>query len=106
MKQSSNIKDINFICCDYVKYKNQNLHGVVFYVDPPYQKTTQYSNSSNFNWGEFWQIMRELSKTNIVLISEQNAPNDFECIWEHEITRSLNTTNKKKSTEKLFKYKM
>ena len=49
--------------------------------------------------------MREWSKDNIVLISEENAPDDFECIWEQEVSRSLNVANKTKVTEKLFEYK-
>ena len=49
--------------------------------------------------------MREWSKNNIVLISEQNAPDDFECIWEQEVSRSINVTQKKQMVEKLFEYK-
>ena len=48
--------------------------------------------------------MREWSKNNIVLISEENAPNDFQCIWESEVSRSIKPNDKTKSTEKLFKY--
>lgn len=49
--------------------------------------------------------MRLWSKYNIVLVSEQNAPNDFECIWQQNVSRSIKATEKSKSTEKLFMYK-
>lgn len=101
LKQAPNLKDISFSCCDYRSYKPQNA---LIYCDPPYQNTTQY-NSTTFNSEEFWQLMREWSKDNIVLISEENAPDDFECIWEQEVSRSLNVANKTKATEKLFRYR-
>ena len=51
--------------------------------------------------------MRKLSKDHVVLISEQTAPDDFEVIWEQELTRKLdvNKENNFKVTEKLFKWK-
>lgn len=101
LKQAPNLKDITFNCCDYTSYTPQNM---LIYCDPPYSNTTQY-NSMTFNSEEFWQIMREWSKDNIVLISEENAPDDFECIWEQEVSRSLNAANKTRATEKLFRYR-
>ena len=50
--------------------------------------------------------MREWSKDNTVLISEETAPEDFECIWEQEVSRSIKAGDKSKSTEKLFKFKV
>ena len=44
------------------------------------------------------------TKDNIVLVSEQSAPEDFKCIWEQEVSRSIKATDKSKSTEKLFIY--
>lgn len=46
--------------------------------------------------------MREWSKNNIVIVSEQTAPDDFKCIWEQNVNRTINAKNKKKATEKLF----
>ena len=44
-----------------------------------------------------------MSKDNIVLISEYNMPNDFECIWEKEHKTSLDKNdNQKIRIEKLF----
>ena len=46
-----------------------------------------------------------MSKNNIVVISELQAPDDFECIWEQEVTRTQNNRDRIKSTEKLFIYR-
>jgi len=37
-----------------------------------------------------------------VFVSEYEMPSDFKCIWEKEITNSINPTLTKKPTEKLF----
>ena len=46
-----------------------------------------------------------MSKENICLISELNAPDDFECIWEQEVSRSIKANDKSKAVEKLFVHK-
>lgn len=81
------------------------MSGYVIYSDPPYANTKQYKNSTQFDYEEFWQIMRDWSKNNIVLISEQNVPDDFEVIWEQPVSCSIKVTDKGVSVEKLFKYK-
>lgn len=57
------------------------------------------------DYEHFWNWVRNLSKNNIVYISEQNAPEDFEVIWEQEVARTTNKENNFKAVEKLFKYK-
>lgn len=104
LNQADNLRDIKFSCKDYRYYNQVNLKGFVIYVDPPYQNTKQYANAMCFNYEEFWNTMREWSKNNIVIISEQNAPDDFKCIWEQEVSRSIKATDKSKATEKLFIY--
>ena len=49
-----------------------------------------------------------MSKTNLVFVSEYKAPDDFECIWQGEISTNFasqrnNATHK--AIEKLFKLK-
>lgn len=99
MKQIEDIKDVNFAVIDY---RNMQPHNAVIYCDPPYQGVKQYANSLNFDYKEFWDIMREWSKDNYVFISELDAPNDFECIWQQEVSRSIKATDKSKAVEKLF----
>ena len=78
-KQSPNLKDVKFKCMDFRDIKNVANH--VIYCDPPYRNTTNY-NTAVFPYEEFYDWCREMSKNNIVLVSEYNIPNDFECIWE------------------------
>lgn len=99
LKQANSINDVAFLHINYRFLKPKNS---VVYCDPPYKNTKQYSNSANFNHDEFWDIMREWSKDNIVLISELTAPDDFKCIWEQEVSRSIKATDKGKAKEKLF----
>lgn len=102
LKQAPNLKGITFKCNDYKEIK---LHNALIYCDPPYKGTKSYITDIKFNYEEFWQTMREWSKNNIVLISEQNAPKDFKCVWEHQVSRSIKANDKTKATEKLFIYK-
>ena len=62
---------------DYKKIKQPK--GKLIYCDPPYQGTTGYGESS-FNHDAFWDVMRRWSKSNIVFISEYNAPRDFKVV--------------------------
>lgn len=104
MKLWNGIKDAEFVCKDYRDVEIPK--NAIVYCDPPYMNTTQYSNSKNFDYNEFWEYMRQLSKDHIVFISEENAPEDFEYIWQKEICRTLdsNKKNQPKRVEKLFIY--
>lgn len=78
----------------------------IVYCDIPYQGTKQYTTSKNFDYDKFWQWCRDKTEEgHEVYISEYNAPEDFECIWQMEVTNSMNTTLTKKPVEKLFKFK-
>ena len=106
MKQVPNIKDVHFIQGDYRKYKIKNA---VIYCDPPYEGTTKYIIKS-FDYAQFWNWCREMSKDNWIFISEYSAPDDFECIWSKENLVNFdcnrgNDISKKKRIEKLFIYK-
>ena len=105
--QAPNLGGIYFSCCDYREVLNVlgSHSGMVIYCDPPYQNTKHYINAREFDYFVFWETMRKWSKANIVLISEQEAPDDFVCIWEQQVSRSINPANKKRATEKLFIHK-
>ena len=103
-KQIPLINEVEFFSEDYrnIIYPDNSI----IYCDPPYQGTTQYSISKNFNYNEFWQWCREMDKKgHQIQISEYNAPYDFECIWQKEMTNSLNTNITYKPVEKLFTLK-
>ena len=106
MKQVQNIKDIIFTRGDYREYKIKNS---VIYCDPPYQGTTEYKTVF-FDYDNFWNWCREMSKDNWIFISEYSAPRDFKCMWSKEHLANFdcnrgNDTLKKKRVEKLFTYK-
>lgn len=104
MKKMKSMKDVDFLNRDYRELKPNNL---LIYCDPPYQGTTQYGLVGNFDSEEFWQTMREWSKNNMVLISEYNAPEDFEVVWQQEVITDMNNKDnqKDKRVEKLFKFR-
>lgn len=98
------LKNAEFICKDY---RDVSLpDGCVIYADPPYNNTTGYVNEK-FDSNAFWEYAREVSKTHLMFISEQTAPDDFVSIWEKPFTRTLdvNKNNQFKVTEKLFVHK-
>lgn len=99
LQQAKKLDGINFYVCDY---KESTPHGFVVYCDPPYAGTKQYANAKKFDYGEFWEKMREWSQDNIVIVSEQDAPDDWKIIWEQPVSRSIKASDKRKATERLF----
>ena len=93
-----NIFNINLDDLDKLK-KNNNM---LIYIDPPYKDTKQY-NKEKFDTEKFWNLVREMSKRCIVVVSEYEAPKDFITIWEKELLQSINLAmNRQKAIEKLF----
>lgn len=106
LKQSEDLMNCEFYAMDYTTYTYlPYLHNCVIYCDPPYQNTKTYANAKDFDYTLFWDTVRNWSKTNIVIVSEENAPDDFICIWEQTVSRSILVNNKSKSVEKLFIWK-
>lgn len=103
LKQSPKIKSVEFICKSYRDVKVTNS---IIYCDPPYQKTSGYK-TGEFNHEEFFEWCREMkSKGNSVFVSEYNAPEDFELVWQGEIKTNFSSQRKEathKAIEKLFK---
>lgn len=95
-------QDIMFGISDYKDL--QGMSNYVIYVDPVYQNAKKM-DYSKINYTEFWNKMREWSKDNIVFISELEAPDDFKCIWQQEVSRSIKANDKSRAVEKLFIYK-
>lgn len=104
LKDLVGIQSATFTCLDYRDVEIPD--GAVVYCDPPYVNTTGYT-VGQFNTNEFWDYMRQLSKRCDVYISEESAPDDFECIWSKEKVRTLEKSDNagRVKVEKLFKYK-
>lgn len=102
-RQAPFLFEIDLSCRDYKEYLNKEICNALFYLDPPYKGTKQYKGQE-LNYEEFYDFSRQLSKDNIVVISEYNMPDDFECIWQKErsINQNSNRVKSDKATEKLF----
>lgn len=101
IQQAHLLTDIRFFHKEYTDVK-EDLQDYVIYCDPPYMGTKQYNTSKNFNHRDFWDWCRKMSEKNIVLISEQSAPKDFECIWSAPVKRTVDNAKSVKSVERLF----
>ena len=99
-EQISRLANIDFFNRDYTYYTD--FENCLFYLDPPYKDTKQYGTGIGFDYDVFWDWCRHMSEKNIVLISEHQAPSDFECLWQQEIKRTMNHGKPIKATEKLF----
>lgn len=103
VEQVSSLKNINFKCVDYTYYSD--FEDCLFYLDPPYKNKKAYDSSKGFKHEELWDWCRHMSEKNIVLISEQESPPDFECVWQQEVKRTIDNNKRVKATEKLFEFK-
>ena len=102
LKQSPKIQNVQFICDSY---ENLNFTNALIYCDPPYQGTSGYKTGS-FDHDKFFEWCREQAKNNIVFVSEYNAPDDFECVWQGKIKTNFASQRKTathNAVEKLFK---
>lgn len=108
-KQSANLDNVDFICTSFLNLPKDKIKGHVIYCDPPYRDTMKYKTET-FPYDEFYQWVKDMSVHNIVLISEYNMPDDFECIWQKETKISIDSNKKANDknnirVEKLFTYK-
>jgi len=105
-KQVPNLEGVILSCKSYTALEIPK--NSIVYCDPPYAATTKYRD--HFNHDKFWEWCRKKSKEgHQVFISEYNAPEDFECIWEKPAKTSFSwhaeNLPAKKSVERLFVYR-
>lgn len=99
-KQGKDLKGIDFRYGDYKQFSYAK--NALIYCDIPYEGTKQFATSKGFNYSEFWEWVRKMSNDNIVVVAEHDAPNDFKCIWQQEVTRTQDNRKRKVSIEKMF----
>lgn len=88
-----------FICASFEKLKISNS---LIYLDPPYRNTTRYTYTDKLNYDLLWKKCKEWSDdNNIILLSELEAPDFFDCVLEVPIKYSMGG-NVKDKVEKLF----
>ena len=100
-KFTTDIKDASFENKDYLEFIPKDM---LIYCDPPYKNTTDYDFIGEFDTNKFWDIMRKWSKNNTVIISEFDAPDDFEEIFSKDYKVQM-CKDQQKVVEKLFKFK-
>lgn len=88
LKQAPALKGITFANCDFMDIGN--VEGCLIYCDPPYRGTVKY-RTGNFQYEKFYDWCRKMSKSNIVLVSEYDMPDDFVCIWQRQTKTHLNS---------------
>lgn len=102
LKQVPSLQGVQF---DSVEFSDTSIdshsNSLIIYCDPPYADTTGYSTGL-FDHVDFWNTIRHYSKHNFVFVSEENAPDDFVCIWEQEIKRTVDNNKRTQSIEKLY----
>ena len=100
--QMGKINGIEFHSCSYSELDIPE--NSIIYCDIPYFGTKQYATSRDFSHSNFWlwaSIMA--NKGHSVFVSEYSAPDGVKCVWEKEVTNSMNPTKTYKPTERLFK---
>jgi site-specific DNA-adenine methylase len=104
-EQAEHFRGIEFSCMDYQKYLDMGITNALFYLDPPYRNTKKYAKNL-IDYEEFYAFCHKLTDAgNIVIISEFNMPDGFECIWEKE-KKVLLVSDREEGrsvTEKLYK---
>lgn len=101
IKQIPSIQDILFVYCNFLRLRIPE--NSIIYCDIPYLGTKEYTTSRSFDHDIFWDWVRiKVSEGHSVFVSEYQAPDDFVCVWEKEVTNSMHQKNTSKPTEKLF----
>lgn len=88
-------------------YKDLEIpNGAVVYCDPPYEGRTKAHHFDKFDYDEFWEWIRELSKRCVVFTSCYGCPADFETVyeWGDTVVRHLNSRGSDGTNERLVKY--
>lgn len=99
--QSKKLNGVILVCCSYDDLDIPP--NSIIYCDPPYANTTKYKD--DFDHDRFWKWCQEKVKEgHTVFVSEYNAPEFCECVWEKKVNNTLTKdTGSKQGIEKLFK---
>ena len=94
LRKIQNLQDVEFYHKSYMDFDQKLLrHPALVYCDPPYRASTADYASGLFDAEAFWQWVREQSCT--VLVSEYEAPEDFEKVWSCKTKTDLRGTHGK-----------
>lgn len=108
-KKMEGLEGAVFFRADYYnRHPSLIAPRVQIYCDPPYNGTTGYKGTEEFNHDKFWKEVRRWSrKGHDVYVSEYEAPDDFATVLEIETKTDLRTSDggKEPRIEKVFQYK-
>ena len=99
VKQAQDLEEVKFYAKDYVYISK--LENCLIYCDPPYKDTTKYV-TGEFDHDKFWDVIREVSKKNIVFVSEQTVPDDFKIVFEKDLKCTMDADKTKKTHSIVF----
>lgn len=107
-KLRKDIKNVKFLdAMSYDQLGIEKMKNLLIYCDPPY-RGNNLTNSlfRTFDHDKFWNVMREWSKHNVVVISESSAPPDFKVIFnlKSHVTPSSDNALTKYYQENLYMY--
>lgn len=103
LSQMPLLLDVDFRCGSYEEIKLPPADKTTIYCDIPYKGVKQYTTSKNFDYEMFYDWCREKHAEGYrIFVSEYQMPDDFKCVWQKQITNSMNQTITKKPIEKLF----
>ena len=100
-KQMNKLMNVKFIYSDYKELDYPE--NAFIYCDPPYRNAKKYH--SGFNHDDFWEWCEMMSEKHTLFVSEIQAPDNFECVFEKEIQNSISDKYKKRRIERLFTLK-
>jgi DNA adenine methylase len=108
---AKNMKNVKFYKRCYSDYTLNKFTNYIIYCDPPYSNTRNnlYYNDDTltllkFDSELFWDWCRRMSKHNIVLITEYDAPKDFVPIYTFK-NNSVYRSKQNTKLEKLYIHK-
>lgn len=107
LKKLTNLRDVEFRCLDYRDLDLGLLTPpLLVYCDPPYAASTKKYAAGAFDVPAFWDWVRATDSRpeTRVLVSEYEAPEDFEAVWSRAVKTDLKsaTGEKYRRTEALF----
>jgi len=105
-KRIVSLEDVIFQQCDYEQAITL-FDPDVLYCDPPYKGTKFFSGLPRFDNARFWDVMYEESFKRVVLVSEFEAPPEFEAVLCIETNSGIRNGdgNVVPRVEKVFKLK-
>lgn len=93
----------SFACMDYSDAIVAT--GDVVYCDPPYAGTTNGYACEDFDHARFWEWVRATTKVAPVVVSEYEAPDDFEAIFSLDHATNVRRLDADRRIDRIFALK-